>query len=352
MLKQTYQTDTAQYRLPDDVSWGVDPSPDYNPSLQVPPRIYAESASALNGVYPAPVSTADSDNVIALVTTNSILYYPSYTWCVYFFDATTGGYLRREPLDVSAYLSVLYPCRDDSIFAGDVYGSSFEVDPKTLLEIPGTRLYGAAFGLASMQAPCFDKQTDRVLMTNGNQVRVYRWSDKTLLRTMLMTENVHRIIPADERRAYVRTVSNLFILIDYLEYRVLGIVRVPGVYSGSSQVSWDWRKQRFLVANLTADAADGASTLRVLGYYPVPQPTHLTKPIPLKPLRKGRTVPFWTRAIGDVGEGVGGRPVAATATGGTLAGGLVQTGGDGSARINVSLPATGSLTVDCSVEVA
>lgn len=350
MLKLSYETESPQYRLPSDVSWGPNPVPDYNPSLQVPPRIYAETANGLNGVFSTPIATAESYNIISLVTTNAILYWPSYTWCVYFFDATTGEYVRREPLNVSAYLSVLYPCRDDSIFAGDVYASAFEVDPKTLVEIPDTRLYGEQFGLISMQNPCFDKGTDRILMSNGVEVRIYRWSDKTLLHTLKMTEAVHRIIPADERRAYVRTVSNLFVLIDYMEARVLGIVRIPGVYSGASQVSWDWRKRRFLVCNPSADTATGACTLKVQGYYPIPQPTALTKPVPLKALRKGRRVPFWVRAIGDVGEGVGGRAVAATVTGGTLVSSLIQTGGDGSARINVDLTATGSVTVACSVE--
>lgn len=81
----------------------------------------------------------------------------------------------------------------------------------------------------------------------------------------------------------------------------------------------------------------------------VPQPTRLTKPIPLRFPKAGRTIPVMTQLVGDLNEGVSGNLVVTTVTGdGTLQSGTPMTDPKGVIISDIACTEAGSFTINVS----
>lgn len=146
---------------------------------------------------------------------------------------------------------------------------------------------------------------------------------------------------------YVHDVANFLHVWgrDGEEYQ--GTVRfVPSVEGSDLLVSWDRFYRRILAVEATPNEADGASTLRVRGFYPVPEATRISDPIPLLVPRKGRTIPVLVQITGDGVEPISGR--TARVAGGALSA-FGTSDASGNAVVRVTPTTTGDLTLTATV---
>ncbi|MNT22769.1 hypothetical protein D3C72_1581650 [compost metagenome] len=129
-------------------------------------------------------------------------------------------------------------------------------------------------------------------------------------------------------------------------------MRSPVPTAGIVRFAWDRIYRRLLAIEAVANATDGASLTRIRGWYPVPQATHLTKPIPLIAPRKGRQVPVLLRVVGDAGEPIASAGVTVVATGnGSISQYPAGSDGHGDVRALVMCNDTGTVTVNATATV-
>jgi hypothetical protein len=182
-----------------------------------------------------------------------------------------------------------------------------------------------------------------------------------VIREIRLSSAIIAILPEDAQRCFVLTDQELVYLVDYSAGRVLSSLRLPykdpGVlvsgFATQYLFAFDHQLRRFLIFIRKPVAIDGAETSFIRGFYPVPVPVGLTKPIPLKPIRVGVSVPCLARVYGDAGEGFQGIKIAATITGSdaVLAGGPPVTDQDGDALIYVRGAAEGGVTLTLAANV-
>ena len=175
------------------------------------------------------------------------------------------------------------------------------------------------------------------------------------------TKRMDIVIPAqptcimviDQARCYVLTVANILVLVDFSAGRVLSVLKcqtnVPlaNFTSIVTAAAWDWIFQRLLLFQYSPPDGTGQNTSYIAGYYPVPVPTGVTKPIPLQPPRQYRQTPVYTRVYGDAGEPFAGAHVTVTPSSGVAAvtGFPALTDIDGECITTISDTGTGSVTL-------
>ena len=312
MLKQIYLSQALAYRLPGVLKPTAFPGIAYNPELIAPPRLYAESLNRINGLAVIREATASGSSKILVFGWTEQIYWPGYNRWFWKFDGSTGAYLGAFELGSSYYDYAMFQSRDGSLWQVQITGGFFEFSPVTLEKIDGTDRDPEDFGYIGIDTLIVDKQSDLVIMAGVGPddyfraMTVHTLSTGAQLRKIFLAGQAAAILPEDGTRCYVITTNEILHLVDYSTGTVISTVRAPFSISSGQSVCWDTYTRRLLWFDKQDDAADGSGQSVVRGYYPIPKAAHMTTPIPLRPLRKGRQVPVLLRAVGDIGEPLSG----------------------------------------------
>ncbi len=362
MLEQVYASAALQYPLWD----GVVPTLQYNDWLVTPPRLYTESVVNLRGLWSRRERSADAEAIYCLLAQNDQYYFPGWNIIEYQWDASTGVFLQRIDRSVVALTTVAVT----SSPYGHLYRKSslvdaiYQIDPESFEDLTLISRYNdlnwkyGAQESSTVGPFMIDAVADRaVLNTSLNSstgVSVHRVSTReTLIYNIRTAGLIQDIQAAAPGLCYVVHTNGVVTLLNYLLGAVLGVFRASAsATGGTSKLAFDPVYTRVMVCDKTADATDGAATINVEAFRPIPVPVALTPPIPLRAPRAGRQVPLLVRAYGDTGEGVGGVVVSATETGsGTLLAASSPTDEYGYARLNESCDATGTSQINASATV-
>jgi hypothetical protein len=360
MFKQIFETVAVPYRTPEDwagIPNGIGLQSLYNGYLVTPPRIYAEELYFEFGLFCNRETTATSESTITLAATTSRIYWPGYGYMLWTFDGITGAFISRETIggDITSgvlYITSLTQSFDGNIWAAYNIGEIREFAPGSfdLLQT----FTDDHFGRNGCSLPLADKARDIVIMpvVSGHAITVYTLSTGAAVRTIALSGTPIQICAEDDRRVYVLCDNYSLHLVDYTTGDVIGSCRCPIPPSATFVVlAWDRILRRLLVFARVPDAVDGACESVVRGYYPVPVPTYLTAPIPLKPPRKGRTIPVLLRTVGDIGEPLAGAQVTVEATGdATIVRAPRGTDSNGETVFELLCSSAGSVDVDASME--
>ena len=364
MLPQVYESEPLHYAA---YSPGV--AGGYNAYLRTPPRVYDEalqSHSPFLGCFARAVNSLSAEVVYHVVCNMDYVHFPSFKLWVERFDGMSGAYIDRVDKTTAVGAGISYSTtyvsqgRNNELW-GLYLGSWIQVlDPETWnwTGDSADRYNLTDFTPHIPGAPyAIDRVADRVVARAlSNAVNVYRLSDGVQLATIPMPGNPRSIFLEDSNHAYIAFDYGVLVLLDYAGLRVLGIYRAhdaatTGVGENATWC-WDPLARRILVCVATADAADGAATARILGFFPRPQPVAVTPPIPLGVPRAGRTIDVVARLYGDVGEGFAGAEmiVESMDSTATITGQKRITDRRGYVRAPVEFTATGSAVVAISTE--
>lgn len=194
----------------------------------------------------------------------------------------------------------------------------------------------------------------RYLDTYGAEGReylvVFNWTTGQEMYRLHMATTVVQLALEDDSHVYALLTNRTVVLVDYIRGEILGAAKLPPLvkgnpYGGDSgldtifdgiRMAWDHQHKRLLFVENSPDNPDGSSTVRVRGYRLVPEPVRITRPIPLKVPRQGRTVPVLVQCVDDMNQGVGGHVVEAAVSGSGSLIGLPITDGRGNALIQVA----------------
>lgn len=176
--------------------------------------------------------------------------------------------------------------------------------------------------------------------------------------SIVMPSVVVALALGDFNRLYVLCQNRVLILLDYIRKVVLGAVKVPSTANSSTfalgtvVLGWDSKYKRVLIAEKVANNIDGSCAVKVCGYYPVPVPVRLAKPIPLAPVRSGQKVKFLFQQVGDMNEGVLGSVLDVTVSGGsTLLTQVPLSDNRGQTKVEVLCGDPGSVTMSGSIDL-
>ncbi len=158
------------------------------------------------------------------------------------------------------------------------------------------------------------------------------------------------IVLSSDGYLFVMDVQDWIILYDY-DGNLHSSFRQPRPYPCPGGVAWTWDDlyRRLLRVTGTPDAVDGACTMKVEGYYPIPTADSLTPPIPRQVPRKGRRIYVVSRLVGTGAEPVGSVPATLKLNGVAVASGRTDDKGD--ALLQVVIPAPGTTQVEVDVDV-
>jgi hypothetical protein len=362
MFNRIFESESPPYALPGqaDITPSTPPAFLYNEYLITPPRIYAEEISGANALFVNRERTLWSDYTIHLWTATTQIYGPGYNFIRWRFDGVTGAYLDRTIGVISDDLhQEIFQSRDGSLWrvSGAGTPSIYELDPVTFEEIPDSLQLPSKFGQSSLDMPLVDKSQNLIIMRKMDEIDsigVWNFTTGALIRRIVVSGTPADIVPEDERRCYVLTTDNLLNLVDYTTGKILSTLRAPDIEAGAlgDKLAWDRYYRRLLIFTQRDNAMDGASLSSIAGYYPLPLAVGITKPIPLLPPRKGRTVPLLTRAYGDAGEPIPGVRIAPAFTGtASLIGSPPASDTEGYAIVNALCDDAGGATLDVSATV-
>jgi hypothetical protein len=349
MLKQTFASDILPYRH----LWDGPAGP-YNAFLVTPPRDYGENLQLVIGVGVF-AQTPNSPSSIRVFALTNQTYYPSYDYRWWSFDGQSGAFQASDHLDWSNvnYWYAIGQNFDGTLWQVSVIASFRQLDPNTMEPLAGTERNLSDFGVSGNAASVVgDTVYDRVLIAPAaSQVlRCHTLSSGALQTEVELAGHPVSVAGEDESRCFVLTDNGLLHLVDFQAGQVINIIRVAIGNAGA--ICWDRFYKRLLWFDWEADAVDGASQSLVRGYYPVPVATKLTTPIPLTPPRQSRPVTVAMRAIGDVGEPIGGMAPTVTVSGAaTLKRAASSTDGNGYSLALLAPTGTGSATVDATLTV-
>lgn len=356
MLRQVLESDPLWYQpYPASGSY----CDVYHQYLREPPRVYDESIAFLVGLFTSPREHAGVRYDLTAIAAMDFVCWPSWRIWVYRIDPYTGAVIERYESSNVGTLQIdrIAQARDGSLWERDIYGDLWRRDAATLARSGDTYPSGYWDGAtpdAQRSSFTIDRaQNLALLKTNAeanDQVGVYALDTGAVVRRIGVAGRVQDIAPEDERRAWVISEDGVMTLVDYLTGEVLSVTRQPiqpdAIYS---LTAWDRHLRRLLTLERTPDAADGAGTTRVRGYWPHPVAVGLTAPLPLTAPRKGRETPILTHAYGDAGEPISGVRVAATATApGRLRLSSAGTDGAGDARFPLAGDDAGDTTIEVS----
>lgn len=362
MFKQVFQTGLVPYRRPDEwggIPTGIGLQSLYNPWLITPPREYAEAFGGVGPfvLYSDRTETITGPTTIGLIAWTNRIYWPGWEIVHYKFDGVSGALLSRSAVVwgavEAAWTSGVQQGFDGRLWRSyltDLHELSDDLG-QTLRVIPASR-----FGRAATKLPVPDVQNDIIVLPSEavlTAIDVYRLSTGEHLRRIHTSDVPGAICPERRGRVFVLgKTRQLLNLINFETGEIMATWKCPSPVGAQKMLlSWDVVYRRLLVFAWTPDAENGASTSRVIGYYPLPIATNLCTPIPLQVPRKGRTVPVLTRVVGDAGE-----PVASVVVTGAASGAAVMSGygsqivtDSGYAVLPVECTDTGLASLDFSV---
>lgn len=365
MFRQTYESDPLAYRLP----WNG--SGPYNAYLVTPPRQYAEEIAGMLWCAPMRLDLPGLRGVYyGTLATLEQIYWPS--WDVALFLSDAAGAVTRVPVEDGfmfyAWTRTISASWQGVLYRTDVTGAMQPVTMIVTQQADGSLLAtystgdsveASHFGVVGISWPIVDQDRDLVVLVDYSQayINVHTLSTGALIRQINMSGTVASIAAADTGQVYVLCTNDRLNVVDIDAGRIVGTSLCPRTPGATDVVlGWHGQYRRLLLAEETPPASDGASTIRVRGYYPVPIAVDLTKPIPLIPPRVNRSVPVAVRVIGDVGE-----PIAACVVEGEItetppaeAELLVASGSPdatGYATLMMQGGVPGSVTFDATAEV-
>lgn len=353
--------DPIAYRL-----WDGESAAPYNAYLITPPRLYAEEIRPAVGRPGALWGGADPNrwgpSSIGFFAATSHIWWPSWGAGRWKLDGQYGRALARQSGGTATgALAVTY-----GLFAVEPSGAVWEFAGHPILDANGAVLMDvdtmqvtpqiirpedfAGHAGDAMADVAVDRAADRVWIrwgaNNVGQVSVYRLSTHALLHEIWAPNKTNGLVLSHDGFVYVADVLDWLCVYDY-DGRLHGAMRNPRLVSqpGGVCYGWDAYYRRLLRLEGTPVAADGASTLRVEAFYPVPQAALLSPPIPRQVPRAGRRIYVLSRAVGEGAEPIVGR--VAKLSGGVTAAGSTDRHGD--AAIPVTPPAAGALEVEVSI---
>jgi hypothetical protein len=373
MYKQIFEINVP-YRMPDDQTltgqFGQVIYPPLLAYFTTPPRIYGEEFTLVNAMFVKKEATANGPITITLNAITSNIYDPIVGQSLK-YDGVTGDFLGYGPLIGVALDTEIVQSMDGSLWS--TYGANLrELDPVTyavirtissdFFEIPDDQTF---HGIVH---PMIDRSRNIIVMSgypptvDARYILVNDFTTGALIRRIWVSGPVAQIMQEDDRRCFVMCTNGIMNVVDFTIGRILSTTRTPVTGLPSAfrvTYAWDFVLRRLLAFNFVDGAvgeppinADGSSSNTITGYYPVPIATNITKPIPLKPPRKGRTVPMLVRAVGDASEAIPSLPISATATApGTIGPGAQVTDSYGYATINLVGADAGSSDVTVTANV-
>jgi len=373
MYKQIFEI-SVPYRMPDDPTmtgpFGQVTYPAGLTYFTTPPRIYGEQFEIVNAMFANKETTVNGSITITLNVITSNIYFPSVGQTLK-YDGITGAFLGYGDLIGDALDTEIVQSMDGCLWSTRS-GVMRELDPVTYAEIQ--TISGDFFEIPADQEfngivhPMVDRSRNIIVMSgypatvDARYILVNNFATGALIRRIWVSGAVTQIMQEDDRRCFVMCANGIMNVVDFTTGKVLSTTRAPvsGVISAFRiKYAWDFVLRRLLAFNFVDGAvgeppinADGSSSNTITGYYPVPIATNVTRPIPLKPPRKGRTVPMLVRAVGDAGEAIPSLPIAATATApGSIGPGSLITDAYGYATINLVGTDTGSTDVTVTANV-
>ena len=370
MLRQTFTSKPLTYRLASDMHTGLGPYNAYYPYLTTPPRVYGEEYDG-SGVVAMFVNDEDSlgFEAIYLLLQHNQVDWPSYLFRLHRWDATDGTYLGGVDSSIGPGANLFSQCRDGTLYSMDehnqVYKYSVDTTTHKLVTDGVLQFYFDSSVYSTFIAPTgylIDNELG-LLLGNGNLHNYLAVWDLATgeIRSRIPTPGYPVVVmPEDTARCYVMTSCGVITLIDYSENKVLSAFRLQAGFqtepAGQGRsICWDRRYRRFLNWLYTPVDETGQNTAVIGGYFPVPIPTYLTAPIPLKPPRKYRTTPILTRVCGNMGEPVGGTRVSFSLPAGTTAaianGFPSNSDGDGDALGSIIDLDSGVITLNATATV-
>jgi hypothetical protein len=381
MYRQVFSTPVA-YRAVDDPSLGSGPATTDLYYSYPGSFAYGEVFHSFAGLLVNRETTPTSSFTIILAM-NVRSIYDVFHGVTQKFDGVTGAPMGVIPAilnDTPGFIvNEIVQSVGGSTFA--TTGSYiFEVNPTTPVPPPfGEWTPSSFFEIPSDQSfhgissPMVDRANDLIVMSatpadvDGRYILVNRLSTGALIRRIWVSGSVTQIIQEDDRRCFVICSNGAIDVVDYTTGQILGVTRAPGAQSGSAILgttffAWVTSLRRLIAFNfLDAGRAfnggppynvDGSSPNTLTGFYPVPIAVSLTKPIPLKPLRKDRNVQVLCRVVGDAAEAIPSIRVTATTDGeGVLVPSSQTTDSDGYALILVKGNNEGSTNLSLSADI-
>ena len=313
----------------------------YNEWLLVPPRQYMETVYRPLGVWVTDDRTVNGIITIHFAYQNQRIMWPGWAVRHHRFDGGLPG-PHLGDVDIIAgesggnwamtVITLKIARSRHGEFWEKIHGIGRYrlVDPTDWHVVqPEENIWASDFGIAwgNFGAMTPDRVLDRIIHSPGgvHYVEVWVWSTQTFVMRVGMPGRVHDIFPEDESRVYVACDRGVYVLLDFISGRVVGLFSQLDTYQGATSWqdmvhTWDPYLRRILRVEKTPDATDGACTMRVEGFYPVPLGKRLAEPIPLLAPRKGRTVPVLTHLTSDNIEPVPAARVTMTPSGpGTFA---------------------------------
>lgn len=352
--------DLLDYRL-----WANQCSNLYNEYLITPPRIYCEEVHAVKagGTRPGALYASQEDSpagvsVINFVAACDQVCWPSWNVTRWTIDGAEGRKLRRVTLDGAAALSndliAVEPGGSLWWFSG--YADAFQGGAVLLnsdtLAATSTKIAYADFGKTGIEDFAIDRASDRVfvrwLSNNVGQVSIHKLSTRELIADIWAPNKTNGIVLTNDGFIYLTDVYGWICVYDF-DGNFYGAMKHPapsGVKGGFS-FGWDAYYKRLLYLPGTPCATDGASALRVQGFYPLPSTELLSAPIPLSVPRKNRPIYVFSHLTGIGGEPRGGRPVT---IGGSAPATMARTDPDGDAVFQVTPQNAGQFTVEVKAE--
>lgn len=370
MFKKIFESVPIPYRLPLAEEWPEFPPafiayPGWYPEFITPPRIYAEEIFQLVGMFVSTTASASSERTITVLGINHCIYgaIGATALCAN-FNSMTGGFTGRGAWPGLFQTSYVCQTRDGSLWQMDNFANFAQIDMTTMLAIPGTQRASAEFGGPGNVVTC--PLVDRLLnvlvchsnLATANSISVFNFTTGVKIRDIPVSGLPKQIMPEDDHRCWVVTMNNILNLVNYITGEILSTLRAP--VDGNSQANgsegtlyaWDFYMKRLLVCQKVANAVDGASLSKIMGYYPVPVPVAITAPIPLKVMRTGRQTPVLCRSFGDAGEKLTGGRLGADVSGASVLTSTLQSPDvNGDTIFQVTGITEGSTTIDVSLTI-
>jgi hypothetical protein len=381
MYKKIFEI-MVPYRMPDDTTltgpFGQVPYAPLVAYFTTAPRIYGEEFTFVNAMLVKKEATPNGPATITLNVMSSNIYFPSVGFSMK-FDGSNGSFMGYGPLIGDSLDTEIVQSQDGSLWSTkNTAGNNstlHELDPTTYSVID--TISGDFFETPTDQQfhgivhPMIDRSRGIIVMAgypatvDSRYILVNDFSTGALIRRIWVSGPVAQIMQEDDRRCFVVCTNGIINVVDFTTGEIVSTTRTPvadpheSFGAGGVTYAWDFVLRRLLAFNFVDGAyntppvnPDGSSSNTITGYYPVPIATNITKPIPLKPPRKGSTVPMLVRAVGDAGEPIPSLPITVTATApGAIGSGARITDSFGYATINLIGTDAGSSVVTVSANV-
>lgn len=365
-IKKVFETEKAVYRL--------DPGPVPRPGGWVPDqggyhyfwfnpidnyRIYEEYFWYFRGLFTIKNPNYPGEFEIHLVSVMETDNYPSWSVVTAVWDGKTGKFLGMRPGVATYTTRQMFSDPNGTVWSVSHFNYALVKNDlvngtQTEHYVPWTA-FGAnigAFvnlGVTSPLAvdPAKDLLICRLSTDDARQLSVCRFSTGDFLYQLNLVGAVKATFIADPPIAYAVEETGSLTAYDYVTGEVKGVLHTglaAGIWSYSDTAfTWDPFMRRVLYCHNPGDTLpDGDCNTTVQGFFPVPLPTGVTPPIPLRAPQKGKTVPVFSRAYGGVGEGIAGQDLTYTLEGaGTVSPGRKATENNGTAVVQLTSTAAG-----------